>query len=371
MRYVNCGVSKVSDRFAAIRARNEIQALCHVGLDAAALRRELLRRLKPVLDFDACSLMTIDPATHLVTSSVIHGLSAAGARPVFTNEYLEEDFSKLADLARAPHHTAILYQATGGAPNRSRRYRDLLPRVGIGHELRAAFVLDGACWGGALVYRFRDRAPFTPVEAGFLEGVGPHIAAGLRGALLLAQAQAPSGGPDGPGLLLLGDGARILSISEPAERYLHALGEEWRERVLPAPIYALEAHARALARGEAPRQAGPARLRIPTAQGQWLAFHATTMPGESDLVAVMVEKAHPAEVAPIVFDAYGLTAREQEVAQRVLAGFSTREIAEALFLSEHTVQDHLKAVFTKTGVSSRRELSGRIFFGAYFPEARQ
>lgn len=362
----------MSDRFAAIRARHDIQALCHAGHDAATLRRELLRRLNPVLAFDACSLMTIDPATNLVTSSVTHGLSAAGARPVFANEYLEEDFSKLADLARAPHHTAILYQATGGAPIRSRRFRDLLPRVGMGHELRAAFVLDGACWGGALVYRYQDRAPFTPVEAGFLEGVGPHIAAGLRGALLLGQAQgaAEVPGQEGPGLLLLGDGARILSISEPAERYLHTLGEEWHARELPAPIYALEAHARALARGVAPQGAGPARLRIPTAQGHWLAFHATTMPGDGDLVAVMVEKAHPAEVAPIVFDAYGLTPREQEVAQRVLAGFSTREIAEALFLSEHTVQDHLKAVFTKTGVSSRRELSGRIFFGAYFSETR-
>ncbi|HYF79497.1 MAG TPA: LuxR C-terminal-related transcriptional regulator [Symbiobacteriaceae bacterium] len=362
----------MSDRFAAMRARSDIQSLCHAGYDAAALRRELLRRLKPVLDFDACSLMTIDPATNMVTSSVTHGLSAAGARPLFTNEYMEEDFSKLADLARGPHHAAILYQATGGAPARSRRYRDLLPRVGIGHELRAAFVLDGACWGGALVYRFRDRAPFTPVEAVFLESVGPHIAAGLRAALLLAQAQgaAEAPGAEGPGLLLLGDGARVLSISEPAERYLHTLGEEWRAGELPAPIYALEAHARALARGVAPKGAGPARLRIPTPGGQWLAFHATTMPGDGDLVAVMVEKAHPAEVAPIIFDAYGLTPREREVAQRVLTGLSTREIAEALFLSEHTVQDHLKAVFTKTGVSSRRELSGRIFFGAYFPEMR-
>lgn len=82
----------------------------------------------------------------------------------------------------------------------------------------------------------------------------------------------------------------------------------------------------------------------------------------------MVERARPAEVAPLVFEAYGLTAREQEVAQRVLAGFSTREIADSLFISEHTVQDHVKAIFTKTGVSSRRELNGRIFFDAYFPK---
>ncbi len=357
----------MSTRFAAIRARGDVVALCYAGYDSRRLRRELLRKLKPVLDFDACSLMTMDPATCMVTSSVTYGLSPAGARYVFENEYMEEDFNKFSDLARGPEHAGILVQATGGQPDLSRRYRELLPKVGIGSEIRAAFVADGSCWGGALVYRFVDRPPFTVLESGFLQSIGEHIAVGLRSAVALAQAAQPQG-PDGPGLLLLDESARIVSISEAAERHLHALGEEWQSRELPSPIYALEARARALAGGTAPAGARPARLRIPTAQGQWLAFHATTMGGAPGQVAIVIEKAHPAEVAPLVFEAYALTPREQEVAQRVLAGFSTREIAKALVITEHTVQDHLKSIFTKTGVKSRRELSGRIFFDAYFPQ---
>jgi DNA-binding CsgD family transcriptional regulator len=54
--------------------------------------------------------------------------------------------------------------------------------------------------------------------------------------------------------------------------------------------------------------------------------------------------------------AHDLTSRERDVVTCVLDGRDTRAVSEQLFLSPHTVNDHLKSIFAKTGVRSRKEL---------------
>ena len=89
--------------------------------------------------------------------------------------------------------------------------------------------------------------------------------------------------------------------------------------------------------------------------------------GSDDRTAVIIQSATPAAVAPLVTLAHGLSERESQLTRLCMQGLSTRQMAHALALSPHTVQDHLESIFAKTGVRSRSELVGQILLEHYVP----
>ncbi|WP_375491375.1 helix-turn-helix transcriptional regulator, partial [uncultured Jatrophihabitans sp.] len=96
--------------------------------------------------------------------------------------------------------------------------------------------------------------------------------------------------------------------------------------------------------------------------GRWLAVQAMPLDGADGRRAVVltVDAASPTSIGQLALAARGLTVREQDVAQLVLQGASTKAIAATLHLSPHTVQDHLKSIFAKLGVRSRREMIAQL-----------
>ncbi|MNI42928.1 CsgBAC operon transcriptional regulatory protein [compost metagenome] len=94
-----------------------------------------------------------------------------------------------------------------------------------------------------------------------------------------------------------------------------------------------------------------------------MALTASRLEGPSGLVqlAVSFAPAKATDLLPLVSEAYGFTEREKEIVGQLALGLSTKELAQTLHISAYTVQDHLKSIFSKAGVSSRRELIWQLY----------
>jgi DNA-binding CsgD family transcriptional regulator len=352
----------------AERNRLEIIRLCHSALDSRTLRVELLKRLRTVIPFDYAYFSTTDPATQFGTSSVLVEEPPAWCMSLFLeNEFLQEDFNKFSYMLRHHQPVGVLSEATRHELQRSQRYRDMLSPMAMEDELRAIFVTDAACWGTLCLHREPAKSSYTSAEAAYLAQLTPHIAEGLRKALLFSNAPSPKT-PDGPGVLILSEDLSVVAVTSAAEFWLMELADAERadKFALPPPVLTIVAGLQAIERGRAPADSMP-KVRLRTRSEHWLVLYASRLKNSGDQaqITVIFEIARPAEIAPLIMQAYNLTKREGEVTQCVLRGWSTTEIAATLHISSNTVQDHLKAIFEKVDVGSRGELAARIFIQQY------
>jgi DNA-binding CsgD family transcriptional regulator len=188
--------------------------------------------------------------------------------------------------------------------------------------------------------------------------------------LLIGQAAEPEFS-DSPGLIILDDSWDIESATPGAQRWLAELpeGDPGAGR-LPSSVITLAA--RALRLAQHPDRGGEIAVsRVRTRAGTWVVLHGACLTSTgAPRIAVIIEPAHPSRIYPLLMSVYGLTEREKDVTRLVLQGASTSQIAAELVVSEHTVQQHLKSIFGKTGVHSRRDLVGKIFFAHCSPRFR-
>jgi DNA-binding CsgD family transcriptional regulator len=123
-------------------------------------------------------------------------------------------------------------------------------------------------------------------------------------------------------------------------------------------VVAMQAQANAAA----PEPLRPARLRLRLPSG-WLLVHADALKDagvSAGRVAVVLEPADRAALVPLLLALHGLTGREREVAELIVGGLGTDEIAQRLHISKHTLRDHIKSIFSKVGVTSRPELTAAL-----------
>jgi DNA-binding CsgD family transcriptional regulator len=354
------------------RARDKIGRLAGQGLDLPTFWQESAAVLaRAVPHYSTPCWWTLDPASLLVTSHYQPEMVELPPE-MLAHEYLVDDVHKLADVARSERGISTLHEVTGGDPSQSPGWQQFICPYGGDQEVLVALrTRSGETWGMVGLYREPDRPLFSAEELRFLREVAPSLAEGARRGLLVGEAAEPDR-PEAPGLVILREDWSVESLTPGVERRLAELPDsKWEHRgILPPAVLAVAGRALRTAEGvDAPGEV--ALARVLSRSGHWLVLHGAALVTDgSRRVAVIVEPAHPARIASLLMAAYELTEREQEITRLALQGNSTVEIATRLAVAPQTVQQHLKSIFDKTGVRSRRELVGKIFFAHYEPRLR-
>lgn len=309
---------------------------------------------------------TVDPVSLLITSHFRKGraeVSESFLAELVAHESYSDDINGIAELSRSETGIATLHEATGGNPRRSPRWRRITT-VGGDQELRMILrTRAGETWGALSLYREVGRPLFGPEVQALLRAVGPHLTQAVKRTLLRSGAVHP-GTVDSPGLIILDRELRVQSTSPGIEQWLGRLPDgDWAGGRLPSAVLSVAASLmRTTDQGDG--SAEQRQARVASRSGGWLFVHGARLaPASRQQAAVIIEAAPSARLHTLLMSAYGFTERERDVTRLILEGQSTRQIADALALSGNTVQQHLKSIFDKTGVRSRRDLAGKVFSG--------
>ena len=343
------------------RAREQILQLCRGDADARTLRLDVLAVLRRVIKFDAYVWLVTDPET------------SVGSAPLADVPCLPE----LPRLIRLKYLTTVnrwtsmitpvasLGQATGGDLARSLIWRDLLCRYEIGDVATSVYRDRFGCWAFLDLWRMQKAPPFAAAELEFLHSIAGPLTTALRQSQAAAFAASRAGeqASAGPVVLLLSPGLEVRAQTPQTQRYLRLLIPPDAASQAPVPAGAYNVGAQLLAR-EAGVDGNPPLARVHLGGGHWLTLRAARMDSAQPVaerdIAVSIETTASGSRVSLFARACGLSSRETELLGHVAAGAATRDIARLMFVTEHTVQDHLKSIFAKTATRTRGTLLARV-----------
>jgi len=318
------------------------------------LRVAVLDELRAVVPFDAYAWLLTDPSSCVGWSPVAEVPVPDELAGVIAAKYLTT-INRWTGLSEGV--AASLLQETQGDRSRSVVWRDWQSRYSIADVASVVLRDRGGCWG--FIDLWRRAAAFEPGELALLGEIAVLVTPAIRGRLLatFAYVAEPTVGPL---VVLVGDDLRPIAQTTSSDRYLAALLPAEADRgVIPAAVFNVAAQLRAV---EAGIDVRPARARVYVPGASWmtmLAGRTMTSESTSGSIAVTIEPTSAADRTQLYGCAAGLTVRETDVLNAAVTGHDTRHIAQFLTISEHTVQDHLKAIFAKTDTTSRRQLVAR------------
>jgi DNA-binding CsgD family transcriptional regulator len=328
------------------QAYRHVTALAQADLPLDELGAELSDALTGLIPHEGFSLIGLDPVSGLRTFAIERNMLKGEdleARLVH-NETAEHDLHRFTDLARRPSPVGTL---GGGAPGeeRSPRLHEMLAEQGFSRELRLALRGRSTLWGALVLLRERGRPPFAAEEAIAATAIAQPLTRAVRQVSVRPRGQSPP--PLAPGVVVVGPDDTAEAISPQAAAWFSDLYTAGH----PLPYVVFQAAA--ASRSEHGTRADQL-ARIPTRSGRWLCLAACPLSGGR--VAVVLHPATTDQLLPALAAWHGFTPRQLDVAHLLLQAHSIKQVARRLGLSPHTVEDHLKTLYRKTGTNSQQEL---------------
>ncbi len=339
------------------RAVASVRAACDAGGESRALRQRVLAEIGRVVPFDAYVWPLTDPETSVGTAPLadVPAPLLADLPRLIKAKYLT-GINRWTTLDGA---AARLHAATGGDLARSRMWREALQDHGVVDVASSVYRDRFGCWGFLDLWRIETAEPFTDAEAAFLGTIAPPVTAALRRCQADAFVTRPPHQTHRPGpvVLVLSPDLEVVGQTPQTPEYLRLLLPPPDGRApVPAGAYNVAAQLHAI---ESDVDTNPAYARVSLPDGQWLSLRAARVSGPQPSIAVTIEDASPVERVGLFARAFGLSPRESALLALLPTGADTRALAQQLYVSEHTIQDHLKSIFSKSRARTRQSLLAR------------
>ena len=342
------------------RAGETIMRICRGEADVRMLRLEALDAIRRAVSFDAYAWLLTDPETSVGSSP----LADVPCLPQLPQLIRLKYATAVNRWTRLPSGAASLHGATGGSLSLSLMWRELLSQYQVTDIASSVYRDRFGCWGFLDLWRIGAPA-FTAADIEFLSHIAGPVTAALRQGLARTFMPATGGDqlPAGPVVLLLSPALEVRAQTPQTRRYLQVLVPPEAEDQAPVPAGAYNVAAQLLA-AEAGVDDNPPVARVHLTGGRWLTLRAARMDDTAQDaagrdVAVSIEPSTAGDRVTVFGRACGLSPREAELLRHLAGGATTREVARQMFVSENTVQDHLKSIFDKSTARSRRALLAR------------
>ena len=330
----------------------------HDCVDGRKLRKLLLNEIAGQVGFDAYVWVLTDPETEVGCDPLADVPSTLELPRLIRLKY-STALNRWTRLISPP--VACLHAATKGRLEQSLVWRELWSGCGVTDVASVVFRDRFGCWAFLDLWRTGAAPRFTHRDVDYLTSIAPKVTARLRRIQAFTfEAVRAEQDRQGPVVLVLSPELAVRAQTAETDAYLRALvPPDGDQPPVPAGAYNVGAQLIAQERGV---DSHPPRARVYLRPGRWLSLSAARMagpyPATAD-IAVTIEPASAPERMDLFARAHGLSRRESELLVALSRGSDTRQLAAELFVSENTIQDHLKAMFEKTGTRSRGALLAR------------